>query len=114
MSTATAKRKFDAALADAMAFRDLFPKECYDEWKICGSLRRRQPIVSDIDHVVIPRFGEMTVGGSLFEQKEIVNLVWYQLDAMVAARDVDKHLYGDQLKWGDKLRGFDFRAMQHE
>lgn len=109
------RRVLAAAQADAEAFRDLFPRECYTRWTIAGSVRRRQPLVKDVDHVVMPAFGEVEIPGHLFGAKEKVNLLWHHLDGLLRRGDVDKHLRSDgTTSWGNKQRGCAFRGFGHE
>lgn len=120
MSTATAKRLFADALEDAEAFRAMFPTTCYQRWEFAGSLRRGRSEVGDVEHVVIPEFGDVK-GGGLFGDPKRVNLLWDSLDRIVqAAPDIGKHLYGSTetgaplYRWGEKYRGVDFRGFNHE
>src|SRR5689334_8378943 len=100
MSTATVKRSFAEALVDAEAFRDLF-EGCYERWEIAGSLRRMKAEVGDVEHVVIPIFGEVATTSGLFAEKRRANLIWHRLDELVAYRQVTKHLYSNGFRWGD-------------
>jgi hypothetical protein len=120
MSTATIKRSHADALADAEAFRALFPVACYSRWEFAGSLRRGRSEVSDVEHVIIPAIGEIP-GGGLFAEPQRVNLLWHRLDALYSGRQVEKHLYGSHhqsgaplYRWGEKHRGVDFRGFNHE
>jgi hypothetical protein len=118
------RRPWQQALADGEAFRELFPPACYERWEIAGSVRRRSPGgAKDVEHVVIPRFGDVPDGDSLFAATVRVNLLWYQLDAMVKADRVSKHLYTSHGKdgvdrvaprWGEIHRGADFRDFNHD
>lgn len=115
MSTTSTKRPHAAAKADAAEFYRLFPAACFARWSAAGSLRRRCPEVGDVEHVVIPAFGELAVGGTLFAQTQRVNLLWHHLDALVSGGVVTKHLYGATgYRWGEKYRGVDFRGHLHE
>lgn len=103
------------ATADAEAFRDLFPRECYERWEIAGSVRRLKNDVADVEHVVMPRFGEIEVTSGLFPQKETVCLLWFHLDSLIQKGDVAKHMYGATgPRWGNLYRGCDFRGFNHE
>src|SRR4051794_11027397 len=110
-----AKRPLAQALADTEAFRALFPAACYARWEVAGSVRRRASECGDVDHVIIPHFGEVDVGDGLFSTTQEVNLLFFQLDALVRGGLVSKHLYGATgYRWGDKSRGADFRGHNHE
>lgn len=110
MSTTIQKRTSAQAVADAEAFRAMF-SDCYERWTIAGSVRRRKPEVSDIEHVVIPKFADLE-GAGLFAQR--TNLLWRKLDEYVAAGVIGKHVYANGFKWGDKFRGAEFRGFAHE
>lgn len=106
------KRPLSEAISDAEAFRALFPAECCERWEIAGSIRRKVPMVSDVEHVVIPRFGDKPGAGLFADQ---VNLLWHRLEELVAGGELRKHIYGDTgFRWGDKQRGVDFRDHLHE
>jgi DNA polymerase/3'-5' exonuclease PolX len=117
------RRPLEQAIADAEAFRALFPPASYLRWEIAGSIRRRAVTVADVDHIVEPAFGDVEVGGGLFAQTERVNLLWFHLDALTRGAEVRKHLYtihradGETSvtpRWGERLRGCDFRELKHE
>ena len=121
MSTSSVKRPLAQAIRDAEAFRDLFPPACYEQWHFAGSLRRSRANVGDIEHVVVPKHGDIEVSGGLFAETEHVNLVMYRLDELVRTYVLTKHLYGGEKpgttaspRWGDKYRGVDFRGFCHE
>jgi hypothetical protein len=119
MSTAL-KRPLAQAVADAEAFRALFPPQCFERWEIAGSVRRRKPEVGDVEHVIIPQAGEVEVNAGLFAERKTVNLLWHRLDEMLALGVVAKHVYGTGptgaplYRWGDKYRGVDYRGHMHE
>lgn len=114
MSTTATKRTYREALTDATAFRDRFAT-LYERWEIAGSVRRGKSEVGDIEHVVIPKFGEVAVGGGLFAQTATVNLVWHELERLAAAGQLQKHVYGATgFRWGEKYRGVDFNGFNHE
>lgn len=109
------RRPLEQAVADAEAFRDLFPPTTYARWEIAGSVRRRRATCGDVEHVVIPAFGDVDLGGGLFPQLERVNLLWFHLDALVRKGEVTKHLYGTRgFSWGEVQRGTDWRGFRHE
>jgi hypothetical protein len=118
------KRPLARARDDAEAFRALFPSACYLRWEIAGSVRRGVSECGDVDHVVIPVFGEIPAAGDLFGRTERVNLLWFHLDALAKSGvEVRKHLYtihrkdgGTSVtpKWGDAQRGVEFRGAKHE
>jgi DNA polymerase/3'-5' exonuclease PolX len=116
MSTATVKRTLLAAMADAEVFRAMFPPAAFRRWEIAGSVRRGRAEVSDVDHVVMPTFE----ASGLFGDADKVNLLFHRLDALVAVREIAKHVYGTNesgspvYRWGPILRGIDFRGAKHE
>lgn len=123
MSTTATKRALMDAQRDAIDFKCLF-EGCYERWEFAGSVRRRKAQVGDVEHVVIPQFGLVEVGG-LFAEKAIVNLLWHRLDQLVSKGKLNKHIYdaweddisGQQHathRWGEKYRGIDFRGFNHE
>lgn len=116
MSTTETKRPLAQATADAIAFAQLFDG-CSDLWAVAGSVRRCKPEVGDIEHVCIPKMGEVPTGG-LFGGVETVNLLWRRLDGLVADGTLMKHVYqtvsGPQFRWGEKYRGVDFRGFNNE
>lgn len=96
MSTGTRRNRIQA-LAAASAFRGLFEDDddtFWDRWQEGGSLRRKKDTVGDIEHVVIPRFGEVTTQNGLFSERKRVNLLWNRMDELVASGVLKKHLYG--------------------
>ena len=114
MSTAVVKRDWADAMADAEAFRELFPRQCWERWEFAGSLRRRRPEVGDVEHVVVPAFGEVDTGTGLFGQTERVNLLNFHMDALLRGGVIEKHWYGNGNRWGEKYRGCSFRGFAHE
>ncbi len=119
MSTSI-KRSLAQAQADAEAFRRMFPPQAYERWEIAGSVRREKPEVGDIEHVVIPRFGEVDAGAGLFADPVRVNLLWHHLYELVGSGKVTKHLYMNSTtgavspRWGELYRGVDFNGFNHE
>ncbi|HEX8913395.1 MAG TPA: hypothetical protein VF796_13625 [Humisphaera sp.] len=110
----TRKRPLAQARADAEAFAALFTRDHVVRWQVAGSVRRREPLVSDVDHVVVPRFGELPAA-DLFRTPERTNLLWHHLDALVAGRHVDKWVRANgTVCWGDKQRAVLFRGFKHE
>lgn len=114
-------RPLAQAVADAEAFRALFPPACYRRWEVAGSCRRGRPVVGDVEHVVIPAWGEVPATSLFAEATDRVNLLWYQLEALERGHVVSKHLYGSNpdtgraiYRWGPKHRGADFRGFNHE
>lgn len=114
MSTTATKRTWREAVADAEAFRALFPAVCYERWEVAGSVRRRAAEISDVEHVIIPKVGQQSAGG-LFGQTVPVNLLWHHLDAMLHGGDVAKHVNASGgTKWGPKSRAVSFRGCCHD
>lgn len=114
MSTTLSKRPWAQAMEDAEAFRALFPPACYERWEFAGSVRRRKPEVADVEHVVIPTYGSVDTGASLFGVTERVNLLGFHRDALFKAGTVERHWYGNGHRWGDRYFGADFRGFNHE
>jgi DNA polymerase/3'-5' exonuclease PolX len=115
MSATETKRPYAQALEDAEAFRALFPPATYVRWEIAGSLRRRKSEVGDVEHVVIPAFGDVERGDGLFSTRERTNLLWFHLDSLMrGTAGLEKHWYGNGNRWGEKYRGVDYRGANHE
>jgi DNA polymerase/3'-5' exonuclease PolX len=118
MSTTTTKRTYAHAMRDALTMRDLFERDAWIKWDFAGSLRRGKPDVGDIDHVVLPRFGDLP-NASLFAEGQ-TNLLFARLDELLAQGEISKHVYrygesGQPIhRWGAKSRGVDFRGFNHE
>ena len=112
LSTAT-KTPFAEGLAIAREFAKLF-EGCAERWTIAGSLRRRRPEIGDVEHVVIPTLGEVTLPGEMFPRTG--SLLWAKLEQLLAAGDVEKATYGETLsnRWGEKYRGVLYKGMKHE
>lgn len=113
MSTA-AKRAHSKALYDACEIREML-SGTFLEWEFAGSLRRKKPEVSDVDHVIIPK-SEMGV-----------NLLWKRLDELTAVPNpglfddsstdlpFSRYFYSNgQNRWGQKQRGVQYRGYLHE
>lgn len=107
------RRKLADALVDALALRDLFAGT-FERWEIAGSVRRQRAFVSDCDHVLIPKTGEIRVPGMLMPQDG--SLVWQRSDELLEAGTIQRATYGDSAttRWGPKLRGLVFRGGKHE
>jgi hypothetical protein len=120
MSTST-RRPLAHAVADARALRALFPVTCYSRWHMAGSARRGRAQVGDVEHVVLATSGDIEISGGLFAETRRVNLLLHRLDELVRTYQIAKHLYGGEkpgstaaTRWGDKLRGVDYRDHLHE
>ena len=99
----------------AMEFMNLFPPTAYARWKGAGSIRRKKAEVGDVDHVVIPAWGDIACGDGLFAQTERVNLLWHHLDALVRGGQVQKHVRSNgSTCWGDKHRVARVGSLVHE
>lgn len=109
MSTAT-RRSHAEALFAAEHFRDLFSTDLYERWEFAGSLRRRSPDVGDLEHVVLPRFGDAPAD-DLFGTPKRVNLLFRRMDELLAAGVVARHIYANGFRWGQKHRGVDFACL---
>jgi DNA polymerase/3'-5' exonuclease PolX len=115
MSTTLAKRSLAIATKEAMDFRELF-EGTFERWVIAGSCRRQKPEVGDVEHVVIPKFGEVPDGGGgLFAATITANLVMHRADELLKVGTVSKHLYGDTgPRWGQTNRGMDYKGFNNE
>lgn len=125
MSTTAIKRPLADALADARYLQSFFKPETFERWEFAGSIRRRVASVGDVEHVILPRTGDVSVGGaaagSLFAEMRTMNLVIHQLDELERTGVISKHVYGTHptsgqpmYRWGEKYRGFDFKGHMHE
>lgn len=110
------KRPLPSAREDAEELRQMFDG-CYERWCVAGSVRRRRPQVGDVEHVVIPRFAEVSDGG-LFGSVKQVNLLWQRAEELVQRKVFGKAVYktanGAQHRWGDKYRGLTYSGFTHE
>lgn len=119
MSISEFKRTYEEALADAEAFKALFNPNDYLRWEFGGSIRRKRPQVSDVEHIIIPAFADVP-GAGLFSEPTTANLLWHRLDGLMPKPSfLTKHVYTDKNgketnRWGDKMRGVDFRGFNHE
>lgn len=105
------KRPPAQAREDAEAFRAMFDG-CYEQWTVAGSVRRGKPEVGDIEHVVIPRIGELTTSTGLY--RENGNLLIERANVLVRGGKIQKALYNGSTRWGDLYRGCVFRDFKHE
>jgi DNA polymerase/3'-5' exonuclease PolX len=85
--------------------------------EIAGSVRRRKPIVHDIELVAIPRVVERPLTGLLFEETHPVNLLQEAIDQLLAddnapllARQVENHRQDGTIEVQEKL-GQAFKAL---
>lgn len=113
MSITATRRRLKTALADAEAFRALVGKDTCERWEFAGSLRRQQAMVGDIDHVVIPRWGEVPTEG-LFAEPRTANLLWERLDRLVKEGKLTKAIKSNGMRWGEKHRSVVFNGFDHE
>lgn len=115
MSSPSTKRSLAKAITDAAAFRSLFPESAYERWTVAGSVRRQVAQVGDIEHVVIPRFGEIEKGDGLFAERIVVNLLWHHCDRLLRDMKIAKHVYPNgSNRWGEKYRGIFFNGFNNE
>lgn len=121
MSTGT-KRTLADAKRDAEMFRALFA-DCYERWEVAGSVRRGKALVGDVEHVVIPKHGDVTEQNGLFSQTRTVNLMLHRREALLVTATISKHLYTSNHadgstsvspRWGETYWGSDFRGFNHE
>jgi DNA polymerase/3'-5' exonuclease PolX len=106
MSTTQHRRSLSEALFAAEQFREMFAGT-YEIWEFAGSVRRKCADIGDLEHVVIPKFGDVA-GKDLFASPTRTNLVFHRADQLVAAGSIAKHIYGNGFRWGEKYRGCDF------
>jgi len=105
-------------LAEARKCADLFRAHFVgmaDRWIVAGSIRREKAEVGDIEHVVIPRFGEVVPPGGMFPERG--NVLWNHLDQLVSIGGAfTKAVYGEgeSFRWGERYRGVMFGGMKHE
>jgi DNA polymerase/3'-5' exonuclease PolX len=85
-----------------------------DRWVVAGSVRREKAEVTDIEHVVCARIGEVVPLGGMFPVR--ANMVWAHLDELVNIHgEFRKAVYQDDTnRWGEKYRGVMFGGMKHE
>jgi hypothetical protein len=119
-TTTTAKRHWKEALEDARAMKALFPASTWSRWELAGSIRRRKVECSDVDYVLVPRFGEIP-GDDLYSSPKTVNLFWHRLDELVAAGTLEKAVARVDERtakpvycWGEVKRVVSFRGYAHE
>ena len=106
--------KLDTAQQQAIDVRSQLDG-CTHRWEFAGSLRRQRENVGDIEHIVIPRFGEVKLEGEMFPAQD-VNLLNFRLDAMLREGEIEKALYGEKrrTRWGVKTRSFVLNGCRHE
>lgn len=121
MSTTAAKRRASQARADARDLLRLIAgdgqwQDYAERWELAGSLRRNRELVGDVEHVVIPRMGEVTKPGTntLFNLPERGNVLWARLDELVAEREIGRWYNGRSETWGERYRRVGFRGFCHE
>jgi len=104
------------AWADALALMQLIDAARSEKWVIAGSIRRMEPVVSDVDHVLIPRFGDVA-GEDMFATPQRVNLLWHRLDELIAdpQSGLTKAVRSDgKTCYGERQRAVQFRGLKHE
>jgi DNA polymerase/3'-5' exonuclease PolX len=109
----------DVALPDARhaaeALIDLLADSC-DRIEIAGSIRRRKPVVHDIEIVAIPRITERPKAGLFVEETETINLLEERVAELLAsivplaARRVENHRDDGSIDVQEKL-GPAFKAL---
>lgn len=108
MSTGT-KIPLDKAMQNAERFRSLFDGT-YDRWEIAGSIRRKRPMVGDVEHVVIPR-GEN--GSQLWGR--VNDLLATDGGLFAGDGALMKAVYPNGThRWGNRYRGIVFEGVRHE
>lgn len=115
MSTSNGKRLLRIAVDEADALRAMFPAHTYKRWEFGGSVRRKQPLVGDVEHIVEPEYGDVSVGDGLFAETRRVNLLWHHVDHAYKHNLIAKHVYPNGTnRWGEKYRGLSYRGFAHE
>src|SRR5438034_9732789 len=115
MSIVAEKRSYADALAAAENCRELFPPRCWCRWEFAGSLRRKKSEVGDIEHVIIPSFQVCLDTSGLFQQKVLINELWFKLDYFVSIGYVSQHVHASGAGcWGEKHRMVKFEGNVHD
>jgi DNA polymerase/3'-5' exonuclease PolX len=111
------KRPHAEGWASAERFRELFAGT-FEHWSIAGSVRRRSPLVGDVEHVVVPKFLDIETQSFLTGPAEVSreNRLWIVLDQLVASGKLARATYGETRthRWGEKYRGVLFEGFKHE
>lgn len=114
MSSTGLKISLAAAIAAAEEFRALFNPAFYSRWEIAGSVRRQAAQAGDIEHVIIPNWG-LVPGNDLWKTPERENLLFHQMDELVTAGQLQKHVdASDRTRWGDRARAAARRGVTHD
>ncbi len=87
------------AVASAIGYEvaDMLMDAC-ESLEVAGSIRRKKPLVGDIEIVAMPKGGELN----------------RLLDSLLNKGVITKARYGDSFRWGEKYRGFMFDGMKVE
>lgn len=114
MSTST-RIPLAEATAHAEAFRGLFG-DCYTQWVIAGSIRRKRPDIGDIEHVCLPIFTEPERNLLGEVVRPPTTLVRRRVNELLDAGMVTLHEYGETktARNGEWYIGLDYRGRQHE
>ena len=101
MSTTETRRTYQQGLQAAEAFRALFDPSACERWEFAGSLRRKSNSIGDLEHVVIPKFGDVP-SDDMFATPDRRNLLLTRMDELVAQGKIVRHIYGNGQRWGGK------------
>lgn len=100
------KMPFHIAKHEALIVHDAMC-ELTERWEFAGSLRRECNECSDIEHVIIPKMGQIQKPDQMFAVP-CFNLLFDRLDELVEAGAISKATYGESqvTRWGEKSRSF--------
>lgn len=113
MSTTESRMTLNQAIAQAEVFRALFDG-FYERWEFAGSVRRRKPTIGDIEHVVMPRWGNNP--GEMFSSAlPAKNITIERAEHLLGDGTFTKHVYPNgQTRFGKKQLGLRFNNVLHE
>ncbi len=119
---------------NATAFLRLF-EGCFLHWYFGGSLRRRRGTVTDVEHIIMPKFVPRIADDLYGTPCGSCNAVWERSEALLRDKTITKAVYGEGRKtslsaggeagaheapkapthrWGEKYRGMMFGGVKHE
>jgi DNA polymerase/3'-5' exonuclease PolX len=100
---------------NANTFLRLF-EGCFLHWYFGGSLRRRRGTVTDVEHIIMPKFVPRIADDLYGTPCGSCNAVWERSEALLRDKTITKAVYGDTKahRWGEKYRGMMFGGVKHE